>query len=315
MKRPFDHNLIKVKNPQCFAVVQNVKYFYKEHYLANSILAFYLEPYFGYFDDSFTDFIASGKGSEEDWFEDCRLEKEVNGKVYYGAIYLQDFGYLHLNSYLKKDWEDIKYDSFLPSFRAAYYNGPLDWLTDELREKFKNFYFFYFKEIYPDVLELANKFYFQLEKNNGEINNLEESLVGHFSPERIINLHPFFSKEDLQQIVYGFSLKTKPAFFNNTSFITTYEDYKKFLLDFYGEKGSCCKYTNFNENFLKPYKNIEELMYADILLGAKVAEKLEGIQNYAYKYFPFPFNSERYAGWVVLKRLTESLSEILNKKK
>ena len=313
MERPFHHNLVKVKNKQFFGVVQNANYFYKGQYLASSILAFYLDPYFCYLYDDFDEYITENKGTEEDWFSGSRIEKEVEGKSYYASVFLQKAGSLQVNSYLQEDWEDIKYMSFLPSFSSIYHfdhkPNTSPWLTDELHEKFKNFFLFCFKEFFPDVIELVHKFKYQIEKNKGEIYSLEESLVDHFSSERKIELHPFFSPEDLKIIIYAMESSLKPEPYNNTSFITSYTDYKNFLLDFYGEKGSCCKYTNFNESFLEPYKTIEELMYVDWISGAGgVAERKKRGEK---RFFPFPIIKESYSGWVVMKKLTDSLSKII----
>lgn len=155
MKRPFHHNLAKVKNKQYFGVVQNVNYFYKGNYLASSILALYLDPYFGYLYDDFDEYITENKGTEEDWFSECRIEKEVEGKIYYGSVSLQDsFGHLPVNSYFKEDWEDVKYRSFFPSFSSLYHcdrkPDTLPWLNP-LRENLKKISFFYFKEFFLDV--------------------------------------------------------------------------------------------------------------------------------------------------------------------
>ena len=202
MKRPFQLDLVKVKNKNFFGVVQNLNYFYKDQYLASSILAFFLDPYFSFTpEENFYQSMTKNIGTEEDFFQGIRLEKEIEGKMFYTVGKLQDYGYLEINCYLNEDWNYIKNFCFLPSFRSIYHfdetpiSGPkIKWLNP-LREKLKLFYFFYFKQIFPDVVELVHKFNYQLEKRRGNIYDLDESLVDHFSPERRVDLDQFFSEE------------------------------------------------------------------------------------------------------------------------
>lgn len=247
MNRPFQHNLVKVKNKKKFGVVQNLHCFYKNNYLASSILAFYLDPYFSFIPEKeFYGDITEDIGSEEDYLINCRIEKTINDKAFYAIINLQDYGYLQINSYREQDWKSIKNFSFLPAFSSIYHfdHKPISgsgivWL-DPLREKLKTFYFFQFQLIYQDVNKLVEKFDYQLKINNGNIYDVNESLVDHFFPERRVDLDLFFSEEDLKLLIYGMRTAIKPKYYQETSVITNIEEYKKFILNFYGEKGNCC---------------------------------------------------------------------------
>lgn len=303
------------KNRKYFGVVQNLNYFYKNQYLASSILAFYLDPYFSLTpEDNFYQIMTKNKGTEEDFLQGIRLEKEIEGKIFYTVGILQDYGYLEINRYLKEDWEYIKDFCFLPSFRSIYHfdkkpiSGPrINWLNP-LRKKLKVFYFFYFKQIFPDVVEVIHKFNYHLEKRKGNIYDVDESLVDHFSPERRIDLDLFFSEEELKLLIYGMSRAIKPKYYDQ-SFFNNKEEYKVFLLDLYGEKGSGCQYTNFDENFLKNYETIEDLIYVDWLLGYS-----QKVETKAVPYdtkFPHDTRINSQMGWIVLKKLTDNLSRIL----
>ena len=108
-------------------------------------------------------------------------------------------------------------------------------------------------------------------------------------------------------------LAIKPKYYNETSFFSNKEEYKLFLLNFYGEKGNGCNYTNFNENFLKPYETMEDLIYVDWLLGSSgIAESSQNEFAFLYETkFTHETRTNSQMGWIVLKKLTDNLSKIL----
>jgi len=289
----------RLPNKRGLGVVQNFKLFFRFDHVATIPVTMIVEPDFTF------------QPMEE---YDKELKYFAMNDVDKFLMYSSDSGSFSISSWddkiplkRKRDGAQYRY-SVLPFFSFLRHTEKSISLSHSLRI----LEFFLFKELFRDCDRISERFMQECYRSRGDYDGSRQSCVDHVVTEKEIFLEIFFTKENLFEIVELCKNLKKPTIWNKKEFITTYDDYFNLLLDFYGENGSVCQYTNFDEIFLEcfPDREVENLMALDMICGdAYVAEYPQGLD---YKYYPFP-RSAFDAGWWIWKQLGENLSKTFSK--